>query len=189
MVEITIRDSGKRRMENFFEKVGAARDFPRIEFIAKFFSPIPKVVRLFFSLLSIHGMGRHCESPLGTNRSRKVSYIGFGTEVFRYSKPDHMSGATVANRILGQLNAGDKHHLVQLPGPHCFRSDNVLVERKRRRRKRSVQYACGLPDQTPLFAEVVGNRDRAEATAPIQVDDLWDRQLTVTKRRVNVKIS
>ncbi len=87
----------------------------------------------------------------------------------------------VGERILGELKAGDYAHAVLLPGALGFCVDEVDIGGEGLPGQSAIEPMGGDSEERFFFAEMVGDGDGSKASGAVQVDDLWNSQVTVGK--------
>jgi hypothetical protein len=101
---------------------------------------------------------------------------------------DCVRGEVGVEVVVRQLEPWDEEEVVFVPGPRCFCLDleeigAVVVDV-------NVTWAgVGLKPGVVGAHAVVGDAEDIEPAPPVQVDELWKRELAVAPRRVRVQLA
>lgn len=187
-MEIGVGDHRQSRSDHFVEKHTARGNFPGVEMRSEAFAPIPEKVGLLFKAPGRHRVGGDGEPTLRVDRGADLLNGEIRVDPFGNAEGEHVGGSLIQDRVLRQLDPRNEEHVVFAARPLRFAPEDLTVQRKRRPGQRLVEVARGLAKHRGSFAEVVGNRDGAEATRAVEVHELRDRELPVAERRMHVEI-
>ncbi len=189
MMQIAARDFGERRPEHLVEKMRAARDFPGVEDRGELLATIPKVVRLLLDLARGDGVRRDREGALRLDGPRELERVRVSRDVIRDADSQNVGGSRVGKGVFRELKSGENDHLIELPSAFSFRFEDLLIEREDCGSKSAAEDLSRFAKKGALLAEMIGDGDRPEAAATVQIDELGDGELPVAEGRVNVQVS
>ncbi len=172
------RDGRQTAREDVARQRLSVRGFPCVELGSELDAAVPKMRRLA-------GDG---DAALAADRARDLGDVAVGRDVPGNAQAQHVRRAVADHRVFGEIDARDENHAVLFPGALGFGLEDLHVEGEHRGQKSAVHVDVSFAQERVGLAEMVRDRDRAEAARAVEVHDPGDRELAVAERRIDVEV-
>ncbi len=128
------------------------------------------------------------ERALRTDGINDFEDVAVGGNVLAYAQADDVGRAMIRERVFRDLEAGDDDHSVLVPRSPRFGPNDFEVERKGRLGERVVEVLGRAAEESLVLADVVGDCDRAETPAPVEINEFGNIHLAVAEGRVRMHV-
>ncbi len=187
-MKVAAREDRKPRSEHLVEQVGARCRLPRVEVVPELLATVPEMIGLLLDLAGRDRMRRDRQAAIRVNPPAQLERVRLGADELADSESQDMGRSLVRQRVLRELEARDDDHSILAPGALGFGKDDLAIEREVGRCERAPEIARRAPDQPGVLAQVIGDRDRAEAPRAVEIDELGNGHPPVAEGRVHVKV-